>query len=119
MQWDRNTAGRLERFGDLVEQGCEVSVHSNQMEPPPEEQHSQHSQHSQGLAVEGDAIYNCSTSAGAAGRATLGPFGILVLANDELSELTPIYFYIAKDTDGSYKTFFCSDLSRFIPLLIN
>ena len=71
------------------------------------------------LAVEGEAIYNCSTSAGAAGRATLGPFGILVLANDELSELTPIYFYIAKDTDGSYKTFFCSDLSRFIPLLIN
>lgn len=62
--------------------------------------------------VEADVIYNCSTSAGAAGRGALGPFGILVLADDTLSELTPIYFYIAKDTDGSYKTFFCTDLSR-------
>lgn len=67
--------------------------------------------------VEADVIYNCSTSAGAAGRGALGPFGILVLADDTLSELTPIYFYIAKDTDGSYKTFFCTDLSRFICLL--
>ena len=41
MQWDRNTASRLERLSDLVEKGFEVSVHSNQMEPPPEEQHSQ------------------------------------------------------------------------------
>lgn len=64
--------------------------------------------------VEGNVIYNCSTSSGAAGRAALGPFGILVLADDSLSELTPIYFYIAKDSAGSYKTFFCSDLSRSI-----
>ena len=41
MQWDRNTAGRLERLSALVEQGCEISFHSNQMEPPPEEQQSQ------------------------------------------------------------------------------
>ena len=39
--WDRNTAGRLERTSDSLEQGCEVSLHSNQMEPPPEEQQSQ------------------------------------------------------------------------------
>ena len=41
MQWDRNTAGRLERLSALVEQGCEISLHRNQMEPPPEEQQSQ------------------------------------------------------------------------------
>ena len=39
--WDRNTAGRLERTSAPQEQGCEVSLHSNQMEPPPEEQQSQ------------------------------------------------------------------------------
>ena len=41
MQWDRNTADRLERLSALVEQGCEISLHSNQMEPPPEEKQSQ------------------------------------------------------------------------------
>ena len=28
-QWDRNTAGKLEWLSDLVEQGYEVSIHSN------------------------------------------------------------------------------------------
>ena len=41
MQWERNTAGRLERTTALQEQGCEVSLDSNQMEPSPKEQHSQ------------------------------------------------------------------------------
>ena len=39
--WDRNTTGRLKRTSAPQEQGCEVSLHSNQMEPPPEEQKSQ------------------------------------------------------------------------------
>ena len=39
--WDRNTAGRLESTSASQEQGCEVSLHSSQMEPPPEEQQSQ------------------------------------------------------------------------------
>ena len=39
--WDRNTAGRLERTSAPQEQRCEVSLHNNQMEPPPEEQQSQ------------------------------------------------------------------------------
>ena len=38
MQWDRNTARILERLGAPIEQGCEVSLHTNQMENPPEEQ---------------------------------------------------------------------------------
>ena len=41
MQWDRNSTGRLERLSDPLEQGCEVNLHSNQMEIPPEEQQSQ------------------------------------------------------------------------------
>lgn len=62
--------------------------------------------------VEADVIYNCSTSSGAAGRGALGPFGLLVLAEETLSELTPVYFYIAKATDGSLQTFVCADESR-------
>ena len=45
MQWDGNTAGRLERPSAPAEQGCEISLHSNQMEPPPEEQQSQQGVH--------------------------------------------------------------------------
>ena len=39
--WDRNTTGLLERVSAPVEQGCEVSLNCEQMEPPPEEQQSQ------------------------------------------------------------------------------
>ena len=45
MQWDRNTAGRLERLGVPIEQGCEVILQTNQMETPPEEQQSQQGIH--------------------------------------------------------------------------
>ena len=41
MQWDSNTAGRLERLSAPIEQGCEISLHTNKMETPPEEQQSQ------------------------------------------------------------------------------
>nr|ABI17894.1 vacuolar invertase [Coffea canephora] len=62
--------------------------------------------------VEADVGYNCTTSGGAASRGKLGPFGLLVLADGSLSELTPVYFYISKSTDGSAETHFCSDESR-------
>ena len=39
--WDRDISGRLQRVFTLTEQGCEVSVHSEQMDPLPEEQQSQ------------------------------------------------------------------------------
>ena len=45
MQWDKNTAGRLERLGASIEEGCEVSLHTNQMETPLEEQQSQQGVH--------------------------------------------------------------------------
>ena len=39
--WDRDTSGRLQRISTPVEEGYEISVHSDQMNPLPEEQQSQ------------------------------------------------------------------------------
>ena len=39
--WDRDISGRLQRFSTPIEQGCEVSVHIEQMDPLPEELQSQ------------------------------------------------------------------------------
>ena len=39
--WDRGISGRLQRVSTPIEHGCEVSVHSDQMDPLPEEQQSQ------------------------------------------------------------------------------
>ena len=41
--WDRDISGRLQRVSTPIEQGCEVSVHSDQMDPLPEEWQSQQS----------------------------------------------------------------------------
>ena len=60
-------------------------------------------------AVGDDVIGKCSP---AAVRKALGPFGLLVLADEDVSELTPVYFYIAKSSDGTLKNWLCTDLSR-------
>ncbi|KAI7986942.1 DNA topoisomerase 2 [Camellia lanceoleosa] len=52
------------------------------------------------------------TAGGAANQGALGPFGLLVLADESLSEQTPIYFYVAKGAEDKLKTFFCADESR-------
>nr|UXP88657.1 sai protein [Fritillaria thunbergii] len=62
--------------------------------------------------VEADLGYNCSTSGGAAGRGVLGPFGFLVLSDEELSEQTAVCFYVVRNVDGELKTFFCQDELR-------
>ena len=62
--------------------------------------------------VEADLGYNCSTSGGAAGRGVLGPFGFLVLSDQDLSEQTAVYFYVARNVDGELETFFCQDELR-------
>ncbi|XP_058104576.1 beta-fructofuranosidase, soluble isoenzyme I-like [Magnolia sinica] len=62
--------------------------------------------------IEADVGYNCSSSNGAAGRGMLGPFGLLVLADQGLSEQTAVYFYIRRGTDGNLRTFFCQDELR-------
>lgn len=47
-------------------------------------------------------------------RTKLGPFGILVNADDSLSEQTPILFRIHNSTSGDVTTFFCADETRFV-----
>ncbi|KAL0452573.1 UNVERIFIED_CONTAM: Beta-fructofuranosidase, soluble isoenzyme I [Sesamum latifolium] len=62
--------------------------------------------------TEADVGYDCPTSGGAVDRGMLGPFGIVVLADENLLELTPIYFYIAKGPNGNVDTHFCADELR-------
>ena len=40
-EWDRDTSGRFHRISTLIAQVCEFSVHSDTMDPLPEEQQSQ------------------------------------------------------------------------------
>lgn len=61
---------------------------------------------------EQQVVYNCSGSGGAADRGALGPFGLLILADNDLTELTPVYFYIYKGPAGNLHTLFCADHSR-------
>ncbi|KAG6525598.1 hypothetical protein ZIOFF_015560 [Zingiber officinale] len=56
--------------------------------------------------------YSCSNSGGSAARGLLGPFGLLVLADQELSEQTAVYFYIGNGADGRMATHFCQDELR-------
>ncbi|XP_076945822.1 beta-fructofuranosidase, soluble isoenzyme I-like [Bidens hawaiensis] len=62
--------------------------------------------------LEADVLFNCTTSEGSVGRGVLGPFGVVVLADANRTEQLPVYFYIAKDTDGTSKTYFCADETR-------
>ncbi|CAI9780538.1 unnamed protein product [Fraxinus pennsylvanica] len=62
--------------------------------------------------VETDDVYSCPTNGGAANRGKLGPFGIIVLADEKLSEGTPIYFYVIKGDSGKVETHFCADELR-------
>ncbi|KAM0039097.1 putative sucrose:sucrose fructosyltransferase [Helianthus debilis subsp. tardiflorus] len=62
-------------------------------------------------------VFNCTTSEGSAMRGVLGPFGVVVLADATLSEQTPVYFYVAKNIDGTCTTYFCADESRSSKLL--
>ncbi|KAL0403063.1 UNVERIFIED_CONTAM: Beta-fructofuranosidase, soluble isoenzyme I [Sesamum radiatum] len=62
--------------------------------------------------AEADIGYDCPTSGGAVNRGMLGPFGIVVLADENLLELTPIYFHITKGANGKVETHFCADELR-------
>ncbi|KAJ7516180.1 hypothetical protein O6H91_22G045900 [Diphasiastrum complanatum] len=49
---------------------------------------------------------------GAAQRGVFGPFGLLVLAADDLVEQTAVYFYLTLRPNGKWMTTVCSDQSR-------
>nr|AFP23357.1 soluble acid invertase [Litchi chinensis] len=54
--------------------------------------------------------YSCK--GGAINRNKLGPFGLLVIADDSLSELTPVFFRPTNTTNGTLDTYFCTDETR-------
>ncbi|KAJ4827995.1 hypothetical protein Tsubulata_031200 [Turnera subulata] len=55
---------------------------------------------------------NCGACGRTVHRGALGPFGLLVLADEVRSEQTPVYFYVVRAENGTLKTFFCTDQSR-------
>ncbi|XP_004499664.2 beta-fructofuranosidase, soluble isoenzyme I-like [Cicer arietinum] len=55
---------------------------------------------------------NIDCGKGAIERSAFGPFGILAIADDTLSEQTPIYFRLSNTSLGSSNTFFCVDETR-------
>ncbi|XP_061369026.1 beta-fructofuranosidase, soluble isoenzyme I-like [Gastrolobium bilobum] len=64
------------------------------------------------LTSEGIGNDNAGCGGGAVDRSALGPFGILAIADDKLSELTPIYFRLSSTSNGSSTTSFCVDETR-------
>lgn len=59
-----------------------------------------------------DDHFDCNQG-GAAHRGLFGPFGLLVLADDDRQEQTAVFFYISYSKDGKWKTRFCSDQTRY------
>ncbi|KAG2715649.1 hypothetical protein I3760_03G087700 [Carya illinoinensis] len=64
------------------------------------------------LGLEETNEVNGLCGSGATDRSSFGPFGLLVIADETLSELTPIYFRLANSSDGSLETYFCTDERR-------
>lgn len=60
--------------------------------------------------LEADEGYKCH-GASAAKQGYFGPFGLLVLASDDLQEQTAIYFYFT-NRNGSWTALVCNDQSR-------
>ncbi|CAM6019434.1 unnamed protein product [Sphagnum balticum] len=58
-----------------------------------------------------DDEFDCSKG-GSAHRGIFGPFGLLVLTDNDFQEQTAVFFYIAHTQDGHWTTRFCSDQSR-------
>jgi hypothetical protein len=57
--------------------------------------------------------FDCSQG-GAAHRGVFGPFGLLVLADENLQERTAVFFYVSYSEDGKWRTRFCSDQTRCV-----
>ncbi len=55
--------------------------------------------------------FDCSQG-GSAHHGVLGPFGLLVLTDNDFQEQTALFFYLAHTNDGQWTTRFRSDQSR-------
>jgi len=66
-----------------------------------------------GGSIEDEDHFDCNQG-GAAHRGLLGPFGLLVLADENLQEQTAIFFYVSYSKAGrKWRTKFCSDQTRY------
>ena len=57
--------------------------------------------------------FDCSQG-GAAHRGVFGPFGLLVLADENFQERTAVFFYVSYSKEGKWRTRFCSDQTRYL-----
>jgi beta-fructofuranosidase len=55
--------------------------------------------------------FNCSQG-GPAHRSVFGPFGLLVLTDENFKEQTAVFFYISRSGNGQWITRVCSDETR-------
>ncbi|CAN0842039.1 Acid beta-fructofuranosidase [Linum grandiflorum] len=60
-------------------------------------------------ATESNEDFKCGRTTN---RGALGPFGLLVLADDTLTEKTSVYFHVVKGSNGTLRTYFCTDQTR-------
>lgn len=56
--------------------------------------------------------FDCNQG-GAAHRGVFGPFGLLVLADENLQEQTAVFFYVSYSEESKWRTRFCSDQTRY------
>lgn len=67
-----------------------------------------------GALIQETDEFDCEFGPGAAHRGLFGPFGLLVLADDNLTEQTALFFFISYSRDsGTWTTKFCADQSRY------
>jgi hypothetical protein len=61
------------------------------------------------------------SQAGYANQGIFGPFGLLVLTDENFQEQTAVFFYIVHLKDGQWTTRFCNDQSRYdkrVPVML-
>jgi beta-fructofuranosidase len=58
-----------------------------------------------------DEHFECGQG-GAQARGTFGPFGLLLLADKNLTELSAVFFYISHVKNAGWTTRFCADPTR-------
>jgi hypothetical protein len=58
-----------------------------------------------------EAVYSCA-EVGSGKQGYYGPFGLLVLASEDLQEYTSVYFYFTY-IDGKWAALVCNDQSRY------
>nr|PNR48609.1 hypothetical protein PHYPA_013086 [Physcomitrium patens] len=64
-----------------------------------------------GAQIDDGDHFDCSQG-GTAHRGTFGPFGLLVLTDENLHERTAVFFYISYSKEGKWRTRFCSDQTK-------